>query len=117
MSLLDLIDQSLIGRADTPAIDVETGGQRTQFSFGELESRSNGWAQWLVQQGIAPGDRVAFLLGNRKIEGQRKARYVSKVAIFDDRRSTVPKLIAFWVVSPTFRHRLGRSTEHFRMFL
>ena len=65
MSLLDLIDQSLIGRADTPAIDVETGGQRTQFSFGELESRSNGWAQWLVQQGIAPGDRVAFLLGNR----------------------------------------------------
>ncbi|MCC6243218.1 MAG: AMP-binding protein [Gemmatimonadaceae bacterium] len=65
MSLLDLLDQSLLGRADTSALEVESGGVRAHFTFGALEVRSNSWAQWLSEQGIQQGDRVAFLLGNR----------------------------------------------------
>lgn len=66
MALLSLFDHSLLGAASRVALDVDTAtGTTLQFTFGELEVRSNRLARVLHARGIARGDRLAFLLVNR----------------------------------------------------
>jgi malonyl-CoA/methylmalonyl-CoA synthetase len=60
MSLIELFDASLRGRAD--AIGLEYEGH--SYTFGELESRSNRLAQYLVAEGFRPGDRLCVYLAN-----------------------------------------------------
>ncbi len=38
---------------------------RSRRSFAELHRRSLGWAQWLRQRGLQPGQRLGLLCGNR----------------------------------------------------
>jgi malonyl-CoA/methylmalonyl-CoA synthetase len=66
MALLPLFDLSLIGRAARPAFEGNApDGARLQFTFGELEARSNRLAHLLRARGLATGDRLAFFLQNR----------------------------------------------------
>jgi malonyl-CoA/methylmalonyl-CoA synthetase len=66
MSLLAVLDHSLLGRTAQQALDADTPEGTTQsFTFGDLEARSNRLAHVLLTRGIAAGDRVAFLLANR----------------------------------------------------
>jgi malonyl-CoA/methylmalonyl-CoA synthetase len=66
MSLLSLFDNSLIARAERPALECDQpGGQRVALTFGQLEERSNRLAHALRHRGLAAGDRVAFFLANR----------------------------------------------------
>ena len=66
MSLLTLFDPSLIGRADSPALECDRAGTpRVSCTFGELEERSNRLARALEARGLAFGDRLAFFLTNR----------------------------------------------------
>jgi malonyl-CoA/methylmalonyl-CoA synthetase len=66
MSLLDLYDQSLKGRADTPALECEApDGALCRFTFGELDQRSDRMAALLRARGLRRGDRLAFCLVNR----------------------------------------------------
>ena len=60
MNLLDLLDSSLRGRPD--AIGLEYG-DRT-YTFGQIESRSNRLAQFLIGEGFEPGDRLCVYLAN-----------------------------------------------------
>ncbi|HMJ60167.1 MAG TPA: AMP-binding protein [Bryobacteraceae bacterium] len=60
MSLTELFDASLRGRRD--AIGLEYDGRT--YTFGELESRSNRLAQFLIAEGFAPGDRLCVYLAN-----------------------------------------------------
>ena len=65
MSLLALLDHTLLGAASRLALDADDADDTTRsFTFGELESRSNRWAQVLYARGIRRGDRLAFLLPN-----------------------------------------------------
>ena len=66
MSLLDLYDLSLRGRADAPALTVDDadGGART-LTFGDLDHRSDQFAAVFVARGVRAGDRLAFCLSNR----------------------------------------------------
>jgi acyl-CoA synthetase (AMP-forming)/AMP-acid ligase II len=66
MSLLDLYDLSLKGRADAPALacDGPDGLTRT-LTFGDLDRRSDRLATVLRARGLARGDRLAFCLVNR----------------------------------------------------
>jgi malonyl-CoA/methylmalonyl-CoA synthetase len=61
MNLLQLFDLSLIARSD--AIGLEWDG--AEFTFGEIEERSNRLAHALRARGLARGDRVAVYLANR----------------------------------------------------
>ena len=66
MSLLQLFDPSLLGRADTPALEFDrTDAPRHACTFGDLEARSNRLAHVLRARGLGRGDRLAFFLGNR----------------------------------------------------
>ncbi|MCC6162216.1 MAG: AMP-binding protein [Acidobacteria bacterium] len=66
MSLLDLYDLSLRGRAATPALDViQQDGTCRSFTFGDLDARSDRLAASLHARGLRPGDRIAFCLPNR----------------------------------------------------
>ena len=66
MSLLDLYDLSLRGRADVDALDVDApDGTTRTYSFGDIDARSNRLAQVLSARGIVAGDRIAFCLPNR----------------------------------------------------
>lgn len=66
MSLLALLDHTLIGAATRDALDAELPDGRGQsFTFGQLEARSNQLAQVLHDRGLRRGDRLAFLLPNR----------------------------------------------------
>ncbi len=66
MSLLELFNSALLGRASRSALTFESAdGQISSFTFGELESRSNRLAAELRARGIGRGDRVAFYLTNR----------------------------------------------------
>ena len=60
MNLLHLFDLSLIGRAETPAL--EWNG--TTYTFGDLERRSNRVAHALAARGFVKGDRLCVYLGN-----------------------------------------------------
>ncbi|HEX9492059.1 MAG TPA: AMP-binding protein, partial [Thermoanaerobaculia bacterium] len=61
MNLLHLFDHSLVGRADTIGLEWE----RRQFTFGEIEARSNRVANALRARGFRKGDRLCVYLGNR----------------------------------------------------
>lgn len=66
MSLLDLYDLSLRGRADTPALELDEPGRGARsLTFGDIDTRSDRLAQLLAARGIARGDRLAFCLPNR----------------------------------------------------
>lgn len=60
MTLLDLFDLSLRGRAAMPALEF---GAET-YSFGELDERSNRLANFLLAEGFSPGDRLCVYLAN-----------------------------------------------------
>ena len=66
MSLLPLLDVTLIGASSRVAVDADTpAGETHSYTFGDLEVRSNRVAQVLADRGIARGSRLAFLLPNR----------------------------------------------------
>jgi malonyl-CoA/methylmalonyl-CoA synthetase len=66
VSLLTLLDHTLLGAASRSAIDADTpAGTTESFTFGDLEVRSNRLAWVLNDRGIRGGDRLAFLLTNR----------------------------------------------------
>ncbi len=66
MSLLELFDLSLRGRAAAPALEFEdAAGRQTSLTFGELDQRSDRLAQLLGTRGLVRGDRLAFYLVNR----------------------------------------------------
>ncbi|AKT43623.1 AMP-binding protein [Chondromyces crocatus] len=44
---------------------VEEDGSEQRFSFEVLSRRSNQVARWLKEQGVARGDRIVLMLGNR----------------------------------------------------
>jgi malonyl-CoA/methylmalonyl-CoA synthetase len=60
MTLTDLFDLSLIGRPEQIALEFEG----REFTFGELEVRSNRVAHYLLHRGFAPGDRLCVYLAN-----------------------------------------------------
>jgi malonyl-CoA/methylmalonyl-CoA synthetase len=60
MTLTDLFDLSFQGRREQ--IALEFGG--TQFTFGDLDARSNRVGHWLRSQGFAQGDRLCVYLSN-----------------------------------------------------
>ena len=66
MSLLALLDHTLLGAGSRAAIDADTlTGATESFTFGDLEVRSNRLAWVLHDRGIRQGDRLACLLTNR----------------------------------------------------
>jgi malonyl-CoA/methylmalonyl-CoA synthetase len=60
MSLIELLDVSLRGRPDAIGLEYD----RRTYTFGELESRSNRLAQFLIAEGFKPGDRLCVYLAN-----------------------------------------------------
>src|SRR5581483_8712000 len=60
MTLTDLFDLSLRGRPG--AIALEFAGET--YTFGDLDDRSNRLAQFLIRQGLVPGDRLCVYLAN-----------------------------------------------------
>ena len=66
MQLTDLFDLSLIGRANTPALEYDLAdGTTATLTFGDIEARSNRLAHLLAARGITRGDRLGFFLPNR----------------------------------------------------
>jgi len=65
VSLLDLYDLSLRGRADAPALECATAEGVRTLTFGELDARSDRMASLLRSRGLRPGDRLGFCLPNR----------------------------------------------------
>jgi malonyl-CoA/methylmalonyl-CoA synthetase len=61
VNLLHLFDLSLIGRADDVAL--EWAGE--EYTFGEVERRSNRTAHALLARGFRKGDRLCVYLANR----------------------------------------------------
>lgn len=61
MNLLHLFDLSLLGRADDVAL--EWAGE--EYTFGEIERRSNRAAHALLARGFEKGDRLCVYLANR----------------------------------------------------
>ncbi|MEA2338929.1 MAG: malonyl-CoA/methylmalonyl-CoA synthetase [Thermoanaerobaculia bacterium] len=61
MNLLHLFDLSLIARADEVALEWEG----SEYTFGDIERRSNRVAHALRARGFAKGDRLCVYLGNR----------------------------------------------------
>src|SRR5258706_9951098 len=61
VNLLHLFDLSLIPRRDEVALEWQGG----EFTFGEIERRSNRVAHALRARGLAKGDRLCVYLGNR----------------------------------------------------
>jgi malonyl-CoA/methylmalonyl-CoA synthetase len=60
MTLTDLFDLSLRGRAEMTALEFG----EASYTFGELDRRSNSLAQCFIAQGLAAGDRVCVYLAN-----------------------------------------------------
>ena len=60
MNLTHLFDVSLIGRRDSPALEF----QGAEFTFGDLEDRSNRLAHLFLHRGLRTGDRVCVYLAN-----------------------------------------------------
>jgi len=61
VNLLHLFDLSLVLRRDEVALEWQGG----EFTFGEIERRSNRVAHALRARGLAKGDRLCVYLGNR----------------------------------------------------
>jgi malonyl-CoA/methylmalonyl-CoA synthetase len=64
MQLGDLFDLSLVCRAGSPALDVDSSDGIRTLTFGDLDERANRMAHALAARGIGPGDRVAVYLAN-----------------------------------------------------
>jgi malonyl-CoA/methylmalonyl-CoA synthetase len=65
VTLLALIDQSLCGAASRAALTVDVaGGTQIEYTFADLEQRSNQLAALCQARGLSTGDRIAFLLPN-----------------------------------------------------
>jgi acyl-coenzyme A synthetase/AMP-(fatty) acid ligase len=60
MNLTNLFDLSLIGRRDTVALEW----QGREYTFGEIDARSNRLANVLLDRGLAAGDRLCIYLCN-----------------------------------------------------
>jgi malonyl-CoA/methylmalonyl-CoA synthetase len=60
MSLTDLFDLSLVGRRDQ--VGLEFG--EAQYTFGEIDARSNRMARLLAGRGLAAGDRLCVQMAN-----------------------------------------------------
>ena len=60
MTLTDLFDLSLIGRHEHVALEFEG----REFTFGEIEARSNRTANYLRSRGFVKGDRLCVYLAN-----------------------------------------------------
>ena len=60
MNLCDLFDLSLVNRRDEVALEW----QGEEYTFGEIDRRSNRMAAALVQERLAQGDRVCVQLAN-----------------------------------------------------
>ena len=60
MTLTQLFDLSLIGRGDRIALEFEG----REFTFGEIEARSNRVANYLRHRGFVTGDRLCVYLAN-----------------------------------------------------
>jgi malonyl-CoA/methylmalonyl-CoA synthetase len=65
MDLTALFDQSLLGRADTLALEHEVGGTLRTVTFREIESRANRLAAELSARDLRTGDRLCVHLANR----------------------------------------------------
>ena len=61
MNLIQLFDVSFEGRHDS--VGLEFAGR--EFTFGEIDDRSNRMAALLASRGLAPGDRLCVYLANR----------------------------------------------------
>ena len=60
MNLTHLFDLSLIGRRDTVALEFAG----SEFTFGEIDARSNRLAHLLTHRGLHTGDRLCVYLAN-----------------------------------------------------
>jgi malonyl-CoA/methylmalonyl-CoA synthetase len=60
MTLTHLFDLSLIGRKDQIALEFEG----REYTFGEIDARSNRVANWLLDRGFVAGDRLCVYLAN-----------------------------------------------------
>ncbi|ROR91337.1 class I adenylate-forming enzyme family protein [Nocardioides aurantiacus] len=60
VTMLDLVDATVAATPDAPAIRYFDG----TLSFGELDARAGALASALVEDGFAPGDRLALYLQN-----------------------------------------------------
>ncbi|MBC7791521.1 MAG: AMP-binding protein [Anaerolineae bacterium] len=66
MHLTALFDLSLIGRADTTALEYyDAGGTLHALTFGQVEARANQMAHELRARGVAQGDRLCVHITNR----------------------------------------------------
>lgn len=65
MSLLDLLDLSLVGRRDVPALEFDDAACPVTLTFGELDRRSDRVAALLHSRGVGLGDRLGYFLVNR----------------------------------------------------
>jgi len=61
VNLLHLFDLSLIARSGDVALEWEGA----EYTFGDIERRSNGIAHALRERGLTKGDRLCVYLGNR----------------------------------------------------
>lgn len=59
-ALCELFDASLEGRREAIALEF----QDQTYTFGDIESRSNRVARWLIRSGFEPGDRLCVYLPN-----------------------------------------------------
>jgi malonyl-CoA/methylmalonyl-CoA synthetase len=65
MTLIDLFDLSLQARRDSVALEFQDRTFQNQtWTFGEIDSRSNRLAQWLLAKGFSAGDRLCVYLPN-----------------------------------------------------
>jgi malonyl-CoA/methylmalonyl-CoA synthetase len=64
MHLHDLFDVSLVGQANTPALEVDGPEGPVTLTFGDIDRRANRMARALDARGIERGDRVALHLAN-----------------------------------------------------
>src|SRR5690349_1090528 len=60
VNLPELFDPSLEGRRDLIGLEFQ---DRT-YTFGEIDSRSNRVARWLLHNGFVAGDRLCVYLSN-----------------------------------------------------
>ena len=60
MNLMNLFDISLKGKKDYVGLEFN----QQSYSFGQIDQRSNQMANFLIQTGFVPGDRLAVYLEN-----------------------------------------------------
>ncbi|GAA2637455.1 isobutyrate:CoA ligase IbuL [Streptomyces spororaveus] len=63
---LDWFDHIAAGNDSDALRIVEEDGTSRALTFAELSLRSGAAANWLREQGVAPGDRILVMLGNQR---------------------------------------------------